>query len=169
MSYLEVGTVNSVVLVYLRRYVWRKVTYLRTGESIKKQRSRSMEMRFFWVTDQVALGHFKVQWHPGQENLADYFTKHFDDIHHIAVRQCWYLHTTNSPRFLPRAPSPSTLRGCVGTLPDRYIRSYPLLRVSTTNPYRVPHTVHSGLDSSATKAICSLFARVINHGPLGSS
>ena len=162
------GTVNSVALVYLRRYVPRKVTYVRTGESIKKQRSRSMEMRFFLVTDQVALGHFKVQWHPGQENLADYFTKHFDAIHHIAVRP-WYLHTSTSPRFLPRAPSPSTLRGCAGTLPDGYIRSSPLPRVPTMNPYRIPHAVHSGLASSATKAICSLFARAINHGSLGSS
>ena len=35
-SYLEVVTVNSVVPVYLRRYVCRKVTYVRTRESITK-------------------------------------------------------------------------------------------------------------------------------------
>ena len=37
----------------------------------KKQRSHSMEMHFFWVADQVQMGTFDVQWHPGQENLAD--------------------------------------------------------------------------------------------------
>ena len=63
-----------------------------TNGTVKKQRSQSMEMRFFLVTDQVALGRFNIQWHPGQENLADYFTKHFEAIHHIAVRP-WYLHT----------------------------------------------------------------------------
>ena len=41
-----------------------------------------MEMRFFWVTGQVASGEFDVQWHPGKENLADYFTKHFETSHH---------------------------------------------------------------------------------------
>ena len=99
------------------------------NDTVKKHRSRSMEMRFFWVTDQVKDGHFDVQWHPGQENLADYFTKHFDGKHHQEVRP-WYLHTTNSPRYLPRAAAPSTLRGCVGTLPNGYIRSVPLPRVT---------------------------------------
>ena len=109
--------------------------------TVKKQRSRSMEMQFFWVTDQVALQHFDIQWHPGQENLADYFTKHFDARHHIAVRP-WYLHTSLSPRFLPRALSPSTLRGCAGTLPDGYTRTSPLPRVPTINPTRVPQTAY---------------------------
>ena len=70
------------------------------NETIKKQRSRSMEMRFFWVTDQVQRSFFNVRWHPGQENLANYFTKHFDAKHHQEVRP-WYLHKYNSPRFLP--------------------------------------------------------------------
>ena len=99
------------------------------NDTVKKQRSRSFEMRFFYVTDQVKRGEFDVQWHPGQENLADYFTKHFDGKHHEAVRP-WYLHMPNSPRFLPRAVTPSTLRGCVGTLPNGYTRVNPLPRVN---------------------------------------
>jgi hypothetical protein len=87
------------------------------NDTVKKQRSRSMEMRFFWVGDQVKRQFFDVKWHPGQENLADYFTKHFDSKHHQAVRP-WYLHTPLSPLLLPRAAAPSTLRGCVGTLPN---------------------------------------------------
>ena len=93
-----------------------------------------MEMRFFWVTDQVKNGSFDVQWHPGQENLADYFMKHFEGRHHQEVRP-WYLHMNNSPKFLPRAVAPSTLRGCVGTLPNGYHKSVPLPRVNTrVNP-----------------------------------
>jgi hypothetical protein len=95
------------------------------NDTVKKQRSRAMEMRFFHVADQVKLGNFNVTWHPGQENLADYFTKHFDAKHHQAVRP-WYLQQPNSPRILPRALAPSTLKGCVGTLPNGYTRSTPL-------------------------------------------
>eukprot|EP00804_Cyclotella_cryptica_P007704 CCRYP_001322-RA/>CCRYP_001322-RA protein AED:0.33 eAED:0.33 QI:0/0/0/1/0/0/2/0/410 len=48
------------------------------NDTVKKQRSCSTEMHFFWVTDQVNRRNFQIMWHPGQENLADYFTKHFD-------------------------------------------------------------------------------------------
>ena len=89
-----------------------------------------MEMQIFWVTDQVHRQVFDVRWHPGQENLADYFTKHFDTQHHIAVRP-WYLYNIFSPMVLPRAATPSSLRGCVGTLPNGYVRSATLPRVAT--------------------------------------
>ena len=100
------------------------------NDSVKKQRSRAMEKNFFWTTNQVELGNFNVTWHPGQENLADYFTKHFDARHHQLVRP-YYLHMTNSPTTLPRAMAPSTLKGCVGTLPNGYARSAPLPRLQT--------------------------------------
>ena len=98
------------------------------NDTVKKHRSRSMEMRFFWVTDQVKQKIFDVQWHPGLENLGDYFTKHFIGKHHQQVRP-WYLHMNNSPLYLPRAAAPSTLRGCVGTLPDGYTKAGPLPRL----------------------------------------
>ena len=98
------------------------------NDTVKKQRSRAMEKNFFWTTSQVEIGNFNVTWHPGQENLADYFTKHFDGKHHQLVRP-YYLHMNNSPTTLPRALAPSTLKGCVGTLPNGYIRSVPLPRL----------------------------------------
>ena len=99
------------------------------NDTVKKQRSRAMEMCFFWVTDQTKLNRFDVEWHPGKENLADYFTKHFEGQHHQEVRP-WYLHEARSQRYLPRAETPSTLRGCVGTLPDGYTRAVPLPRLA---------------------------------------
>ena len=72
---------------------------------------------------------YKLRWHPGQENLADYQSKHHVGAHHVAVRP-WYLHTENSLRYFPRAERPSTLKGCVGTLKDGYIRNIPLPRVT---------------------------------------
>ena len=41
-----------------------------------------MEMRLFWITDQVILGEFDVQLYPGKENLADYYTTHFSKEGH---------------------------------------------------------------------------------------
>ena len=35
------------------------------NDTIKKQRPRSMVMRFFWVKDQVKSGIMDIQWHPG--------------------------------------------------------------------------------------------------------
>jgi hypothetical protein len=67
------------------------------NNTVKKQQSRAMEKNFFWMTDQVTLGNFNVSWHPGQENLADYFMKHFDARHHQTVRP-YYLHMHNSSR-----------------------------------------------------------------------
>jgi hypothetical protein len=55
------------------------------NNTIKRQQSRSMEMRFFWVGDKVAQEVFALRWHPGQENLADYQSKHHVGSHHIAV------------------------------------------------------------------------------------
>jgi hypothetical protein len=97
------------------------------NNSIKRQRSRSMEMRFFWVGDKIAQNMYDVSWHPRMENLADYQSKHHLGSHHVNVRP-WYLHMENSPRYLPRAQSQSTLKGCVGTLKDRYVHNIPVPR-----------------------------------------
>ena len=99
------------------------------SNTVKRQRSRAMEMRFFWIGDKVSQQMYDIFWHPGQENLADYQSKHHIGSHHVNVRP-WYLHMDNSPRFLPRALKPSTLKGCVGTLEDGYVRKVPLPRVS---------------------------------------
>ncbi len=89
--------------------------------TIKRQQSRSMEMQYFWVGDEVAQDMNTLSWHPGQENLADYQSKHHIGSHHQAVHP-WYLHQADSPRVLPQALRPSALKGCVGTLKDGYLR-----------------------------------------------
>ena len=71
---------------------------------------------------------YDVCWHPVQENLADYQSKHHTGAHHKADRP-WYLQQADFPQYLPRAVQPSTLKGCVGTLKDGYIRNVPLPRV----------------------------------------
>jgi hypothetical protein len=90
-------------------------------------------MRFFWIGDKVAQKMYAIKWHPGQENLVDYQSKHYIGSHHAKVRP-WYLHEENSPRVLPRAERPSTLKGCVETLKDGYIRKVPLPRAPRIQP-----------------------------------
>jgi hypothetical protein len=46
------------------------------NNTVKRQRSCSMEMRFFWVADAVDQGKFNIKYYPGKENLADYQSKY---------------------------------------------------------------------------------------------
>ncbi len=103
------------------------------SNTVKRQRSRAMEMRFFWVADAVAQGKFDIKYFPGKENLADYQSKHHTGAHDVAVRP-WYLHEPTSVNKLPRACKPSTLKGCVRTLPDGYVHTYLLPQVHTCSP-----------------------------------
>ena len=98
------------------------------SNTVKRQGSPSMEMRFFWVGEKVAQEMYDIIRHPGMENQEDYQSKHHKGSHHVAVRP-YYLHQENSPRILPRATRPSTLKGCVGTLESGYVRNLTLPRI----------------------------------------
>ena len=80
-----------------------------------------MEMCLFWITDQVNIGEFYVQWHPGYKNLAYYYTTF---LLWKASYGSTYMVSTNPPPpplFLLRVVALSALKGCVGSLPTRYI------------------------------------------------
>jgi hypothetical protein len=111
-----------------------------SNNTLKCQRLQLMEMQYFWVFDKIVQDMYDVKWHPGQENLADYQSKHHIGTHHQAVCP-WYLHTSNSPLVLPRATRPSTLKGCVGTLPAGYLCNVPLPRVPQVHSAQ-SHQVH---------------------------
>ena len=53
--------------------------------SVKRQRSRAMEMRYFYICNQVKNGEFDIIWHPGKVNMGDYASKHHDASHHKNV------------------------------------------------------------------------------------
>eukprot|EP00957_Ditylum_brightwellii_P098469 7501940-Ditylum_brightwellii.AAC.1 len=62
------------------------------NDTIKQQRSRAIDMRFYWLKDQFKQGHFQVFWKPCDEIKGDYHTWHHPVMHHKNVcRQ--YLHT----------------------------------------------------------------------------
>ena len=76
------------------------------NKTVKKHRSRPMEMRYFYSCEQVRRGSFNVQYQPGLQCLGDYPFKHHSTAHHQNDRSI-YLHTKESSLFLPRAPKPS--------------------------------------------------------------
>jgi hypothetical protein len=124
------------------------------NNTVKRQRSRSMEMRYFWIADQVARKQFTVHWHPGQENLADYYTKHHPMSHHIRVRP-YYLLEPNSPIELPRAMTPEELRGCAKTP-----MAPPLTRQPLAFPFqhsRLPDAPRPSLTSPTGAAAATAF------------
>eukprot|EP00957_Ditylum_brightwellii_P198784 15152032-Ditylum_brightwellii.AAC.1 len=52
---------------------------------VKQYRTHTMDMQFYWMRDCVKQGHYMVMWKPGEDNLADYSTKHFPPSHHKKV------------------------------------------------------------------------------------
>jgi hypothetical protein len=80
------------------------------NETIKK-RSKSMDMKYYWLQDRVRQNQFDVYWRPGKDNLGDYHTKHHPAQYHQYMRPI-LLHQANSLHFL---------RGCA-TLPQPKLR-----------------------------------------------
>ena len=74
--------------------------------TIKQNRSKAIDMRFYWLKDRVEQGQFRIYWEPGHTNLADYYTKHHPPCHHKRVR----------PVYTYTKQSPSSLQGCIELL-----------------------------------------------------
>jgi hypothetical protein len=84
------------------------------NETIKQKRSKSMDMKYYWLQDRVHQKQFDVYWRPGKDTLGDYHTKHHSAQHHQDMR----------PIMLHQANSLHLLGGCVKLL-------YPQLRKPT--------------------------------------
>ena len=56
------------------------------NNTIKKKRSTTIDMRFYWIHDRTSQGQFLIYWQPGITNLGDYYTKHHSPTHHQLMR-----------------------------------------------------------------------------------
>jgi hypothetical protein len=56
------------------------------NKTVKQKQSKSMDMQFYWLQDQVKQGQFRIFWAPGKINLADYQSKVQPTSVHKAVR-----------------------------------------------------------------------------------
>ena len=139
------------------------------NNTIKRQRSPAIEMRYFWLLDQETQRYFKFFYQPGQENMGDYPSKHHTAVIHRHVRP-YYVHTETSPRQLIRASKPSSRRGCAETLGEQNVKQIPLpripnyrdLRSHTHKPLSVQHNNTertSGLAAARLKARTQLLNR----------
>ena len=115
--------------------------------------------RNLWVADQVQRKQFDVKWHPGQENLGDYYTKHHPASHHARVRPI-YLHEPNSPLELPRAMTPEELRGCAKT---------PMALPTSRQPLSFPFSQHSRSRTEGTSPIGAAAAAAITYRDISLS
>ena len=50
------------------------------------KRSKSWDMRYYWLRDRQMQRQFDIYWEEGIKNLADYFTKHHSTLDHQAKR-----------------------------------------------------------------------------------
>ena len=41
------------------------------NNTIKKKRSKAIDMRFYWIRDHTRQGQFKIYWAPGSNNIWD--------------------------------------------------------------------------------------------------
>ena len=55
-------------------------------EEFLQNKSKAMDMRFYWINNRTKQGNFRVFWILGPENLVDYHSKHHPPEHHMAVR-----------------------------------------------------------------------------------
>jgi hypothetical protein len=91
-----------------------------TNDTIKQNRSKAMDMRFYWIKDRVAQNHFRVTWAPGDDNLADYGTKHHSAPHHRRQRSRYLANIVTLINTVTEKCAPQLLlRGCVKSQPPR--------------------------------------------------
>ena len=79
------------------------------NDTIKQNRSKAMDMRIYWLKCRKDQEQFDIYWGKGATNLADYFTKHYSQAHHKAVR----------PIYLLDEQQRLSAEGCAKVLQDR--------------------------------------------------
>jgi Reverse transcriptase (RNA-dependent DNA polymerase) len=85
------------------------------NNSFNLKRTKTIDMRFHWLRDQVKLRVFKVIWKAGKLNLADFFTKAHPVKHHLEIRWKYVLMArTNIPSsegvlLQDKSPSPISI------------------------------------------------------------
>jgi len=66
------------------------------------KRTKTIDMRYHWIRDQVKNHTFKVTWKAGKLNLADFFTKAHPVHHHLAIRRKYVVaESTSSSALIP--------------------------------------------------------------------
>jgi hypothetical protein len=62
-----------------------------SNKSFTQKRSKTIDMRYHWIQDQIELGNFAVIWEAGKFNLADFFTKAHPVSHHVNMMNTYLV------------------------------------------------------------------------------
>ena len=90
-------------------------------DNINLKKSKSWEMRYYWLRDRKEQGQFNFIWDYGDQNDGDYFTKHHATIYHWEMRPHYIKDIVNKvtknleqicSQYTPEIMI-SQLRGCV--------------------------------------------------------
>ena len=85
-------------------------------DNIHQKRSKSWDMRYYWLRDRQTQQQFLFFWDKGSNNDADYFTKHFPASYHRVKRSRYVQDKINSiQEFQKNHPFPSQVH-CEGVL-----------------------------------------------------
>ena len=79
------------------------------NDTIKQNRSKAIDMRFYWLKCRQQQQQFDIYWDNGKNNFADYFTKHHSPSQHKAVHPIYLFNQNNE----------LDMRGCIKILNNR--------------------------------------------------
>ena len=82
------------------------------NNTLKAKRSKSWDMRYFWLKDRISQSQFFIYWDKGSNNHADYWTKHWPSNYHQQIRPTYIL-KGNCLQLNMNLLSKDKLRGCV--------------------------------------------------------
>lgn len=88
-----------------------------TTNLIKPRKSKTWDMRYHWLEDQINLKQIFLHWKPGSKNWADYFTKHWAPAYHKLMRYKYLHKLYYITHLLPKVIQNSlTSSNCEGVL-----------------------------------------------------
>ena len=94
------------------------------NSSLRQKFSKAFDMRFHWLRDRIDQKQFQILWRRGQDNMADYFTKHHPPWHHKIMRYK-YLHKALALRRVHAERGCITSLRSVLELPQRTLLRHP--------------------------------------------
>ena len=82
------------------------------NNTLKEKRSKSWDMRYFWLKDRITQQQFFIYWDKGSNNHADYWTKHWSPTYHQTICSTYILKGSNVT-ITCNMITADKLRGCV--------------------------------------------------------
>ena len=136
------------------------------NKTVKQKKSKSMDMRFWWLVDRVEQKQFKIFWAPGCINLADYYSKYHPPSHHEKVRPIYLYVEGKSPRLIQGCDKillgqPRNTQGLARNTRNNinikqvaqstHLVTYPVTR---TGRGTTPNTTHGTCPKATTRGTC---------------